>query len=90
MLMTPAFNVPAAMWLSEERTLQAFRTGGGVAWGEHDDRLFCGVATLLSQRPPGANLVPEWLPSLDGVVEHTRGRRDGRRRRLRARPTRPC
>ena len=68
MLMTPAFNVPAAMWLSEERTLQAFRTGGGVAWGEHDDRLFCGVATFF-RNAYGAALVPEWLPSLDGVVE---------------------
>jgi SAM-dependent methyltransferase len=67
-LMTPAFNVPAAMWMSEDKTVQAFRTGGGVAWGEHDERLFCGVAAFY-RNAYGAALVPEWLPALDGVVE---------------------
>src|SRR5687768_3182988 len=40
--MPSAWQVPASMWFDEEHTLQAFRTGRGVAWGEHDARLHRG------------------------------------------------
>ena len=51
--------------------VDAFRTGAGVGWQEHDDRLFSGVLWLFR---PGyaAHLVDEWLPALDGVVEKLR------------------
>ena len=67
-LLTPAFNVPASMWIDEEQAAQAFRTGEGVPWGAHHDRLFCGVAAFYRNAYRGA-LVPQWLPALDGVVE---------------------
>ncbi len=63
----PAWNVPAAMWFDEEKALEAFRTGRGVACGEHDGRLACGVAAFY-RNGYSANLVPQWLPALDGVV----------------------
>ena len=63
-----AWNVPAALWLDEELAIEAFRTGKGVAWGQHDDRLFCGVAAFY-RNGYRASLVPQWLPALDGVVE---------------------
>lgn len=63
-----AWNVPASMWLDEPKTLEAFRTGKGVAWGEHDGRLHCGVAAFY-RNGYRASLVQEWLPALDGVVE---------------------
>jgi SAM-dependent methyltransferase len=63
-----AFDVPASMWLDQERTLDAFRTGDGVPWGERDSRLQCGVAGFYRNAYRAA-LVPEWLPALDGVVE---------------------
>lgn len=44
--MPPAWEVPASMWSDEEQTLDAFRTGRGVPWGAHDERLFCGVAAF--------------------------------------------
>lgn len=46
----------------------AFRSGEGVAWGEHDPHLFSGTARFFR---PGymANLVGSWLPALDGVVD---------------------
>jgi SAM-dependent methyltransferase len=66
-LLTPAFNIPAAMWHDEELTIQAFRTGEGVPWGAHPERLFCGVAGFYRNAYRAA-LVPEWLPALDGVV----------------------
>lgn len=64
----PAWQVPASLWFDEEKLLQAFRTGGGVAWGERDGRLHCGVAAFY-RNGYRASLVPEWLPTLDGVVE---------------------
>ncbi len=63
----PAWNLPAAMWADEPKALEAFRTGRGVAWGEHDPRMACGVAAFY-RNGYRANLVPQWLPALDGVV----------------------
>jgi SAM-dependent methyltransferase len=62
-----AWNVPAAMWFDEPKALEAFRTGRGVAWGEHDSRMSCGVAAFY-RNGYRASLVSQWLPALDGVV----------------------
>ncbi|MCW5665828.1 MAG: class I SAM-dependent methyltransferase [Piscinibacter sp.] len=62
-----AWNVPASMWADEPKALEAFRTGRGVAWGEHDARMACGVAAFY-RNGYKASLVPQWLPALDGVV----------------------
>jgi SAM-dependent methyltransferase len=67
-LLTPAFNVPASMWHAEERAIRAFRTGEGVPWAAHHERLFCGVGAFYRNAYAGT-LVPQWLPALDGVVE---------------------
>ncbi|MCC6407819.1 MAG: methyltransferase domain-containing protein [Planctomycetes bacterium] len=66
-LVAPAWDLPAALWSDEAKTLEAFRTGRGVAWGEHDARLACGVAAFY-RNGYRANLVSQWLPALDGVV----------------------
>jgi SAM-dependent methyltransferase len=66
--LTPAFQVVASMWADEEKALAAFRTGQGVSWNDHDERLYCGVAAFYRNAYRGS-LVSEWLPSLDGVVE---------------------
>jgi 2-polyprenyl-3-methyl-5-hydroxy-6-metoxy-1,4-benzoquinol methylase len=63
----PAWNVPASMWFDEDKALEAFRTGRGVAWSEHDARMSCGVAAFY-RNGYRASLVPQWLPALDGVV----------------------
>jgi SAM-dependent methyltransferase len=68
MFMPTAFEIPASMWFDQERSLAAFRTGAGIPWGEHDDRLYCGVAGIY-RNAYRASLVAEWLPALDGVVE---------------------
>ncbi len=62
-----AWQVPASMWFDEDKALDAFRTGKGVAWGDHDGRLYCGVAAFYRNAYRGS-LVAEWLPALDGVV----------------------
>jgi 2-polyprenyl-3-methyl-5-hydroxy-6-metoxy-1,4-benzoquinol methylase len=66
-------NLPAAFVLAlgtlraEPRITDAFRTGGGVGWHEHHPDVFTGTEAFFR---PGyaANLVPSWLPALDGVV----------------------
>jgi len=67
----PAWEVPASMFFDEEKTIEAFRTGNGVAWDEHNERLFCGVAAFYRNGYRN-NLVREWLPSLRGVEEKLR------------------
>jgi len=62
-----AWAVPASMWFDEDKAIEAFRTGNGVAWGDHDGRLVCGVAAFY-RNAYRANLVSQWLPALDGVV----------------------
>lgn len=62
-----AWNIAAAMWADEPKALEAFRTGRGVAWGEHDGRMACGVAAFYRNGYRAA-LVPQWLPALDGVL----------------------
>ncbi|HEY5893683.1 MAG TPA: class I SAM-dependent methyltransferase [Chthoniobacterales bacterium] len=64
----PAWEVPASMWLDQPKAIEAFRTGKGVPWSDHDGRLYCGVAAFY-RNGYRKQLVPEWLPSLDGVVE---------------------
>ncbi len=46
--------------------IDAFRTGRGVAWHEHDPNLFEGTERFFR---PGynAHLVNDWIPALDGV-----------------------
>ena len=63
-----AWNIPASMWFDEPKTIEAFRSGKGVAWSEHEDRLHCGVAAFY-RNGYRSNLVSAWLPALDGVVE---------------------
>lgn len=63
-----AWNTPASMWFDEDKAIEAFRTGNGIPWGDHDGRLFCGVSAFY-RNAYRASLVPQWLPSLDGVVE---------------------
>lgn len=65
----PAWQAAASLWFDEEKTLSAFRTGKGVAWGEHDSRLHCGSAAFY-RNGYRANLISNWLPALDGVVQN--------------------
>ena len=60
------FEVIAAMWASADRIADAFRTGEGVGWHEHDHRLFHGVERLFGPLYRG-NLTAQWIPALDGV-----------------------
>jgi SAM-dependent methyltransferase len=66
--MVGAFGCMAAIHANLEKVQPAFKDGGGVAWGDQSQCLFCAVARFFR---PGYqnNLVSQWLPALDGVVE---------------------
>jgi SAM-dependent methyltransferase len=60
-------SLAAVLFKDEERVgREAVRTGAGVGWFEHHDDLFHGTERLFK---PGyvANLVPAWIPALEGV-----------------------
>jgi ubiquinone/menaquinone biosynthesis C-methylase UbiE len=61
-----AFVLALGTLKSNERISDAFRTGDGVGWHEHDEDVFIGCEQFFR---PGyvANLVSSWIPSLDGV-----------------------
>jgi SAM-dependent methyltransferase len=48
------------------KAVEAFRSGEGIGWHEHDPELFQGTERFFK---PGymANLVQSWIPALDGV-----------------------
>ena len=56
----------ASLYADEDQILEAFRSGGGMGWHEHDHRLFRGTERFFR---PGyrAHLVAEWIPALEGV-----------------------
>jgi SAM-dependent methyltransferase len=64
--MAGAFEVIGSMFRDEPKLSEAFRSGKGVGWHEHDACLFRGTERFFR---PGyeAHLVPEWIPALDGV-----------------------
>ena len=62
------YEVAAAAVRDEPKVAEAFRTGGGVGWHEHDPCLFRGTERFF--RPGYAtHLVAEWIPALEGVEE---------------------
>ena len=62
-----AYDILASFFADEDRLAEAFRSGGGLPWGEHDHRLFAGTEAFF-RAGYRQHLVPSWLPALDGVV----------------------
>ncbi|MBC7932909.1 MAG: methyltransferase domain-containing protein [Rubrivivax sp.] len=62
------FYVVKAMGRAEPRITEAFKTGGGLLWGDNDPDLFIGVERFF--RPGYAmHLVASWIPALTGIEE---------------------
>ena len=61
-----AFQLAVACLSDESMILDAFRTGRGVAWGEHHPDVFTGCERFYR---PGyvANLVSSWIPAVAGL-----------------------
>jgi SAM-dependent methyltransferase len=62
------YHTAASCYKDEPKITEAFRTGKGVGWHEHDAALFCGTERFF--RPNyQANLLTNWIPALSGVKE---------------------
>ena len=66
--MPGAYNIVEATFHALDRTLDNFKTGNGMEWGEHHPCLFHGTERFF-RAGYNANLITSWLPALDGVVE---------------------
>jgi len=63
-----AYHVISACFKDEPKITQAFRTGEGVGWHEHDANLFFGTERFF--RPNYAtHLMSDWIPALEGMEE---------------------
>ncbi|MDX6689857.1 MAG: hypothetical protein QOG15_1314 [Solirubrobacteraceae bacterium] len=62
------FQIAVGSVIDSPRIIESARNGAGVGWHEHNHDVFEGCERFFR---PGynANLVPAWLPALDGVVE---------------------
>jgi SAM-dependent methyltransferase len=61
-----AFVLALGALRASDQITERFRTGGGLGWHEHDEQVFIGCEKFFR---PGyvANLVPSWIPAMDGV-----------------------
>ena len=59
------FDAVAALYQTQPLVEEAFKSGGGVNWGDHAGCLFCAIGAMLRPRY-SANIVQNWLPALDG------------------------
>jgi SAM-dependent methyltransferase len=65
------FTGIVAAYVDADTFVDAFRTGRGVGWHEHDARLFLGTERLFRPGYKGY-LVSEWIPALEGVEDRLR------------------
>jgi hypothetical protein len=93
--MAGGFTSTVATFQMLDRIEQAFRTGEGVGWHEHDERLFHGCERFYAPAYR-AHRVQDWIPALQGLPERLdsvhapdaiargarRSRRDGARHAL--------
>ena len=61
-------NALGSMYMDIEKIKAAFKSDGGLAWGEHHPLLFKGTEWLC-RTGYRSHLATDWIPSLDGVRE---------------------
>jgi SAM-dependent methyltransferase len=66
--MPGAYNIVEATFHALGRTIENFKSGKGMEWGEHHPCLFHGTERFF-RAGYNANLITSWLPALDGVVD---------------------
>jgi len=70
---SPAFlagviEITAAMWASADRVVEAFQTGRGIDYADHDPRLARGISRSFAPLYRSA-LVSQWIPAIAGLEE---------------------
>src|SRR3981081_819088 len=66
-----AFHIALSMMRDIPKLADAFVTGKGVGWHEHDHSLFHGTEKFFRPNYVG-NLTTSWIPALDGVEDTLR------------------
>lgn len=66
-----AFQLATSAVKSEPKISDAFRSGAGFGWHEHDHGLFEGTERFFRPNYVG-NLITSWIPALQGVEEKLR------------------
>jgi 2-polyprenyl-3-methyl-5-hydroxy-6-metoxy-1,4-benzoquinol methylase len=66
--LSPGFELIAAVWASVDKLANAYTTGAGLPWHEHDPRLFSSVARFYGTMYR-TSLLTEWFPAVDGLIE---------------------
>jgi 2-polyprenyl-3-methyl-5-hydroxy-6-metoxy-1,4-benzoquinol methylase len=61
-----AFQIIVSCAKDEEKIANAFRTGAGLGWHEHDPGLFAGTERFFRPSYRG-HLVSEWIPALGNI-----------------------
>lgn len=61
------FDIAASVFSDEPKITEAFKSGKGVGWHEHDGCLFCGTERFFRATYRHC-LVDQWLPALDGMI----------------------
>jgi 2-polyprenyl-3-methyl-5-hydroxy-6-metoxy-1,4-benzoquinol methylase len=62
-----AFHIISSCFKDEPKITQAFRTGEGVGWHEHDANLFFGTERFFRPNYEN-NLMSSWIPALEGIA----------------------
>ncbi|MDA8043854.1 MAG: methyltransferase domain-containing protein [Actinomycetota bacterium] len=63
-----AFQTAVGAVYATDRVAERFRTGEGIAWGDHDGHVHTGCERFF--RPGYLNhLTSRWIPALDGVAD---------------------
>ncbi|MBT2454549.1 class I SAM-dependent methyltransferase [Streptomyces sp. ISL-86] len=62
------FTALKALYATEDLLVEAYRSGDGVGWAEHDPALDTGMGSFF-QPTYEHRLVPDWLPALHGVTD---------------------
>jgi len=65
-LLCGLYQIAQTMFVDEPQITEAFRTGRGFGWHQHDGRLF-GATERFFRPGYNAHIVPDWIPALDGV-----------------------
>ncbi|MBV9232880.1 MAG: methyltransferase domain-containing protein [Candidatus Eremiobacteraeota bacterium] len=70
-LLCGLYQIAQILYTDEPHITEAFKTGKGFGWHEHDARLFAATERFFR---PGYNvfLTTAWIPALDGVEEKLR------------------
>jgi SAM-dependent methyltransferase len=70
------FQIMMSFYRDEPKIIEAFKTGKGIAWGEHDKDLYEGTERFYRPAYIG-NLVSSWIPALDNGKVEQRLRQEG-------------